>query len=369
MKNLKVDSKPKNHRQSNIELLRIVSMLFIIMFHYVYKSGYTSPTFTFNYFIVKLFYMLGELGVNIFILISGYFMIKGKFSIKKLIKLLLEVEFYYLFSVFIASKLGIYTVSHTFKGIFMLFFPTTLNRYWFITVYVLIYILSPYLNILANNMDKKTYQKFLFTVLLIWCVIPTFFGLFFNGTESMLYYSRFIWLIIIYFVGAYIRLNPVNIFSKNNNAIICFSISTVATIIGILGFYKFRNILANLGTTEIAYFWQPNSILMFLLSISLFTIFLKVKINYNFIINKLASTTLAVYMLHDGILQGYIWNNIFKTKMRLGGGYSIIHILIATVIIYLVGSVIDLIRQFLFDNVLDRLINNFKSKKASVQLN
>ena len=61
----------KKERESNIELLRIVAMLLIISFHYVYESGYKFIELNYNSFIVKLFYLVGELGVNIFLLITG----------------------------------------------------------------------------------------------------------------------------------------------------------------------------------------------------------------------------------------------------------------------------------------------------------
>lgn len=136
----------RKDRSSNIELLRIIAMFMIICFHYVLKSKYDCSVLTYNTFIIKSFYMLGEVGVNLFVLITGYFMIKGKFSWKKLICLLLEVSFYFLISIYIGIKLGIYEYT-TFRAIFLLFFPTIMNRYWFTTAYILLYILSPYLNI------------------------------------------------------------------------------------------------------------------------------------------------------------------------------------------------------------------------------
>ena len=59
------------NRQTNFELLRIFSMLLIISFHYVYKSGYIVKELTFSNTIINYFYFFGELGVNLFILISG----------------------------------------------------------------------------------------------------------------------------------------------------------------------------------------------------------------------------------------------------------------------------------------------------------
>lgn len=191
-------------RSSNLELLRILSILMIVIFHCAYKSGFGfEPGFSVNKLVVKCFWMLGELGVNLFMLISGYFMVNGRFKWKKLVRLLAEVQFYYWLTLFIAGKLGIYQLAGR-KDTLFAFFPVTLNRYWFITAYIIIYLLSPYLNILIQAMDQNTYRKFLLTALSLYCIIPTFFGVFFNTTESMLYYNRMIWLAIMYFLGAYI---------------------------------------------------------------------------------------------------------------------------------------------------------------------
>ena len=349
--------KERTNRQSNIELLRILSILFIISFHYVYKSGFISETLNYNTFIVKSFYFLGELGVNLFMLITGYFMINGKFRLKKLILILGEVLFYYLIMTFIGIKIGELAMPNNFSSVFLLFFPTILSKYWFVTVYIIIYILSPYLNILAKNMSQIDYKRFLITCLVMWCIIPTFFGVFFNSSESILYYSRLIWLIIIYFVGAFIKLHGFNILKSNKKQIICAISSYLAMLLSILVIYKFRFKLGNLGLYELAYFWTPNNMLMFLLSISLFGIFLNIKMKSNKIINIVASTTLGIYLLHDSVICYYFWVNIFKSNKYLSGRYPLEHILLSTLMIFIAGVLIDLFRQLIEKYSLNRIID------------
>ena len=187
-------------RQSNIELLRILAIICIISFHYVYKSGYVLTDLKANSLIIKSFWFLGELGVNLFILITGYFLINSKFSFKKLIKLIIEVNFYYLITLFVSLTFGnsieggIVALFPNFKTTFLRFFAVIFNRYWFITAYILIYILSPYLNKFIKSLTKNEHKKLLIIILTIWSIIPTFFGIFNNNTESLLYYNRFIWL-------------------------------------------------------------------------------------------------------------------------------------------------------------------------------
>ena len=74
----------RNKRKSNFELLRIVSIFFILCFHCVFHSGFEQTTLDANLIVVKSFYFLGELGVTLFILIMGYFQINSKFRLEKL---------------------------------------------------------------------------------------------------------------------------------------------------------------------------------------------------------------------------------------------------------------------------------------------
>ena len=358
-------------RQSNIELLRILAIICIISFHYVYKSGYVLTDLNANSLIIKSFWFLGELGVNLFILITGYFLINSKFSFKKLIKLIIEVNFYYLITLFVSLTVGksigggVTALFPNFKTTFLRFFAVIFNRYWFITAYILIYILSPYLNKFIKSLTKNEHKKLLIIILTIWSIIPTFFGIFNNNTESLLYYNRFIWLIILYFLGAYIKLYSLKFFNKNKikRFIMISLISFTTMILGVIIIYHFKDIFLKIGIKQEAYFWQPNSIPMIILSIAIFELFLNFKIKNNKLINLLASTTLGIYMLHDGPLANILWKKVFKSLNCLNSKYAIIYIIVHTFIIFIVGSLIDLIRQLIEKNTLDKFLNSKLSKK------
>lgn len=86
----------KNQRNTNLEILRIISMVLIILHHFVVHGMYgTDIVITnINTYILIFFAMFGKLSVVIFILISAYFMIETKFTIRKLLVLGGEVYFY-----------------------------------------------------------------------------------------------------------------------------------------------------------------------------------------------------------------------------------------------------------------------------------
>jgi len=340
-------------RESNIELLRIISIFFIIIFHYMLHSNYNYTKLTINTLLIKSCYFLGELGVNLFILITGYYLSKSKISYKKIILLIGEVLFYNLISVFISYKLGTITTLTELSYIF----PIMTNVYWFITAYLLIYILSPYFNKLISILTKKEYQKFLLTTLLIWCIIPTIYGFFYNSSEELLFYNRLIWLIIMYFVGAYIRIYNIKFLNSKKRSLLTSSLTFLLMIISIIILYIFKSTFTRIGTTETAYFWTPNNILMFVLSIATFMFFTKLKIKNNILINSLSSTTLGIYLLHDGQISPYMWKNIYKSEINIYNNYWFIHVLITTILIFIIGFIIDTIRQFIEKHLIKKIID------------
>ena len=96
-------------RQSNFELLRIVAMLMIVFHHFAYHGAfnYDSTSISISYFWYSLIIMGGKIGVNIFILISAYFLILSSgINFKKIFKIIGQVLFYSI--LFLTPRGGIY---------------------------------------------------------------------------------------------------------------------------------------------------------------------------------------------------------------------------------------------------------------------
>ena len=73
----------QSSRDSNFELFRIILMLAIVAHHYVVNSGLTGlydfNNITGNMVFLQLFGFAGKIGINCFVFITGYFMIKSQF--------------------------------------------------------------------------------------------------------------------------------------------------------------------------------------------------------------------------------------------------------------------------------------------------
>lgn len=88
-------------RSSNLELFRIITMLLIVAHHYVVNSGLVDVggVVLSNYLSVKSIFILifgawGKIGINCFVMITGYFMCTAQINMRKYIRLVLEVYFY-----------------------------------------------------------------------------------------------------------------------------------------------------------------------------------------------------------------------------------------------------------------------------------
>ena len=75
----------KNIRDSKFEILRIIAMLLIVAHHFVVHGFELEniETFSYNKIVVEILSLGGKLGVNLFVLISAYFMIDSKFKFKQ----------------------------------------------------------------------------------------------------------------------------------------------------------------------------------------------------------------------------------------------------------------------------------------------
>lgn len=88
----RVRPKPRN---SNVELLRIACMILIVLHHYgVYGFDALELPHTLNRYVVSFCSLGGKIGVACFMLISGYYMVYSKFTLRKLVKLAAEAWFY-----------------------------------------------------------------------------------------------------------------------------------------------------------------------------------------------------------------------------------------------------------------------------------
>lgn len=351
-------------RSSNFELLRIVAILLIISFHYVFSGGYSFDAgLSFNKITVDFFTMVGELGVNLFILITGYFSVNSsKIKWGKVVLLIAEVYFYNVLSMIALSRYDKIPFTETFS--FKDIFPTVYGVYWFATAYVLIYLLSPYLNKMLHVLSEEECRKFLLTLVVCFSVIPTFFGMKYNDTETLFYYNRFAWMLVMYITGGYISLHgeKIKYFALELKKYIILNLGYFGLVILLLCVMeRYSGFFSKFGILNATYFWRPNTIVTYVWSVLVFLLFSKIKLKSK-IINIVASTTFGIYLMHDGKFVYALFHGIFKSYTHIHSRYLIVYILLTSLIILVVGSCIDLLRQWLEKRVV-KIVLYWKNRK------
>lgn len=196
------------------------------------------------------------------------------------------------------------------------FIPFTFNQYWFVTCYATLFILIPFINIFTRNATKEQYFKLLVILLVLWSVIPSLIfipPLYGNKW----YFSSLGWFILLYLVSGYIRLY--GLMRKITNKKL-FTITGIMLFV-IFVWIIFCNIQFSIGNTwwrHLFYFSEMNSITIFLISVSIFCLFLKIQVNNNYIINFIASCMFGVYLIHDNnYVRPWLWKNFWEVSNHM----------------------------------------------------
>ena len=124
----------KKIRNSNFELMRIISMFLIVLYHTI-CHGHVIQNSTTPF--LKTFFLILEIitivHVNSFVLVSGYYQCESEFKIKKIIKLWLLNLFYGLTFIFIFSYFNIIEISKfsIIKNLFVIVLFYTFFKYYY----------------------------------------------------------------------------------------------------------------------------------------------------------------------------------------------------------------------------------------------
>lgn len=343
-------------RESNLELLRIVSMIMIILYHFIYHSGIYTYSWGILHIASHIIVALIIIHVNEFILITGYFGYKSKFKVSKLLALNNSIWFY----VVIYTIIGSLLLNITFTKVELLkaFLPISIKDYWFMTNYLLLYLFMPFINRIINSISRKNYQLLLLTIIIVFSVLPTL-----TGGESYDVSSGFALyqFVMMYLIGAYLGKYKVNY--STAKIIIVFLASCFLNCL----FYKIGTIIVNSPDSLLSYigYNQVNAFLSYcnpiiiLQAISFFLLFTKLRIKST-IINKISSYTLGVYLIHDN----NIFRNFYRDKIIIGSDINIIFIsIIVSLLVFIICTLIESIRQDLFKDIYNLEISNYLRPK------
>ncbi len=353
-------------RESNFEVLRILSMLFIILHHIAVHGNWGNggvffpENITFNAIFLQSILPLGKIGVNIFVLISGYFLISySKCTWPKLFMIWAEMLFY---SVLISGLFVLFdgtTLSS--RQILDVFLPFLSNTWWFSSAYLILLALSPFLNKMILACNEKGHLRLILGMMILWVVAPAITGI-------NLQYNDIIWFFVLYTIAAYVRLYPHRFHRKSSTDItiavaVYVILMTVAYCIDLTGYTsEFWGIY-----NFIDYNNRMNSIFAVIISVCLMLAFCKIDIGKIKAVNIVSSTVFGVYLLHDHPwVRQWIYSDFFEC---LGHTYSqtlFLYVLFMAGTIFAICSIIELIRIKIIDNQLKRLTKSISALSEKI---
>lgn len=340
---VQTDIKEKK-RNLGLDILRIISMIMILFLHYLGKGSLLGKTnnSTFYYILYYFFEAISIIVVNCYVLISGYFLVNSKFKWKKVLQLWRETIFYSISIYFFIVVVGLkeFEIKDAIKSAL----PIITKQYWFVNVYLMMYILSPFLNKLINNLEKKEFQKLLLILIVgfsIVSILPSGYTLDASGGYSI------IWFVCLYLISAYIRLygSPLKISTKKY-----FIIFILCAVFITLEMLSADVLCEYIGRTSFAAkFLQYNNIIVLIQSLALFLClkdFDLKNIRLEKIVIFLAPLTFAVYLIHEQPqLRTVLYDKILQTQNCFHNPYSIFIVVFSVLAMFTVCIVIEWIRK------------------------
>lgn len=347
-------------RVVGIDYLKALSIIMIILFHYIWNSGFDISAFTGpQRVVIDIFYMFGEVGVNCFALCTGYLSVR-KTSLKghgkKVFSFWLKVLYYSIvLSVIVYLFVSPFDIDATkIKSILM---PISSGTWWYTSAYFLILLVLPLITKLFLTLSEKESRWLIGSLLVYFCVVATIVGVFVNDTEKIYGYNRLILLLIMVFIGEYWALHS-DKFKKLNGKKFWIWVLVGIWILLLCYFIVLEKwpMIFN-GQINARYFWPPNSIPSVLIAIALFVIFINLKCKPLKVISIISASTLGIYQVHGGFSSKIWWKNIFHVNVVPGTWGFLLEMLEAVVVIIICGIVMEYIWKgitFLFDLIIGK---------------
>lgn len=329
----------KLFRKSNIELLRIVLILMIIVLHYFNSEmggllGNVAPN-SMNYYLSHFLESVSIVAVNTFILITGYFSYrKDKVHFSKAFKLVLMMIFWGI----ILSLITILFIDH--KKIELGDLKTIIRistSQWFVVIYCILYLQIPFLNKIINNINQHSYKVLLSIGIFFFYIWPSFYT---KVTLSDGGYG-IVNFVYLYFVGAYIRKYHKEDRKLGKSFVI----------------YLISSCLVFLFSLKYGKAWDYCFIFTLIGSVAIFEIFRSLNIKYNPIINKLATYTFAVYLIDvNDFFNKFLYRTLFRSNEYWNSNSMILNLIISIVGIYFICIALDVVRQLIFGKLFKLLV-------------
>lgn len=343
-------------RMLNLDLLRCLAMMMIIVLHYLGKGGLLGDVTAANMGAVGTVAWILEafsiVAVNSYMLISGYFLCESSFRLSRLLQLYLQVWSYSVILGMLAAALGILPAAEADTHYFLtLLFPVSMRHYWFMTAYVFLYLLLPLLAMAVRNMSKRQLSLVLTVLLTVFCVLKSVLP-FRLETDSQGYDC--LWYICVFLTAAYIRKFGMP-FLESGWRCACLYAGGCIALFGEL--MILRQVYLRTGSMELILktSYDYNHVLPVIASVGLFGLFLEMKSDKGHVLGgaagKAAPYVLGVYLLHENMGLRYSWQNWFGADRIQTVPQLLVGTVSAVACVFATGVIVERLRTLLMRGI------------------
>lgn len=349
-------------RSSAFELMRIIAMFMVVLGHCMLATAQNVEPYLGMIdnigWCVKAFTVCA---VNLFFLLTGYFSKSSTFRLSKIFDIWIKTIFYsFLIYVILSFATNSFKLSEGAEYLL----PIFLKKYWYIQTYIVLALVMPFITYTLENIDLKK-QTFLAVVLVVFFSIhPTFIKVAMTLDNSQGY--GFIWGCSMLVIGHWLHRIQIEkrFFFRIPIAAYLTGYILASITIFISNYLIVKYEIAQ-GVTSRGNFYAYNSLTVFVQSICLFCVFIRLSetMQCNKSINYLAGNILSAYLISGHpLLLGLLWSKYFNMSQWWDSP-------IAYVILSVALSAIVIIFCVLVDKIVDRAYQKTGMKKIVWRIN
>lgn len=361
-----------NQREPALDLLRILSMIMVVCLHCCNHGGLVEGALvpgTVNYVLGNTVFALAFVSVNCFVLLSGYFQCTSRFKLSRAASTWLQAFFYSVLFCLVINIIypgeGISLVKELIKSGMVV----SMSQYWFVTAYLLMYAVSPFLNCAIQAMDRTKHLLCCMVLIGIFSVAHNI--VYINDFGGVRGGSSFLWFCIIYMIAAYFRLyRPQGKRSAKGLFFAYLLCALVTAAERVAAQYITPMIFGRVVLNSL--FFSYNSIFTLAASCFLFLCFRELSISNQRvcrIISAVAPLAFGVYLIHDNrFVRPILWESL-NPAAYAESPWLFLYMALCVIGIFAICCVIEKLRQIIFTQCrINALVKNWSDKVQSAVL-
>lgn len=326
-------------RNSTLEGLRIIAMIAIVGHHYAVHGGVMETTGDAGTEIfLTVFSGFGKWGVDLFVLVGAYFFTtrpaRGK-ALASIYAQVLPVSW-----LILAAALLWPTMQVSRNDVREGLLPVIFGEYWFVTVYVMLMLVGPYLAMLARALTRVQLLRLITAGTILWSVLTLL-------DRVWLGYSNFGWFMLVFMVAAYVRLHAI---PGSARAWAFVAAGTGALMVSALVLVSWLRWSA-LGRPDALdwvrdYLAEQNSPLALGFAAAVLIAAVKARVTASRVVNYWATAAFGVYLIHDNpLVRRVLWDDLADTQATVREWWLPLHAIGWTLGVYVACSLAIFVLQ------------------------